>query len=85
MIVVKEILIIMWKRGVFGERMRDLVLSKVFNDNLAGAIGILKFGAKLHRLLFDLIYKSNHESLFYLAGIGDSKPGIVSLPLGGKP
>jgi len=76
MIVVKGILIIRGKRRVFGERMRDLVLSKVFNDNLAGAIGILKFGAKLHRLLFDLIYKSNPESLSCWAGIGDSKPAV---------
>jgi len=56
--------------------MGDLVLNKVFNDNLAGAIGILKFGAKLHRLLFDLIYKSNPESLPCWAGIGGSKPAV---------
>jgi len=72
-------------RGLY----RDLVLGKVFNADLVGAMNILKVGAKLRELmlgvktlfvklcnpirfkLFDLIYKSNPESLL---GIGDSMP-----------
>jgi IS605 OrfB family transposase len=77
-------------RGLY----RDLKLNKVFNADLVGAMNILKVGAKLRRLLFDmktlfvklcnpikfklfdLIYKSNPESLFIEAGIGASKPAV---------
>jgi IS605 OrfB family transposase len=77
-------------RGLY----KDLVLGKVFNADLVGAMNILKVGAKLRRLLmnlkilfiklcnpvklklFDLIYKSNPESLFIRAGIGDSRPAV---------
>jgi IS605 OrfB family transposase len=38
------------KRGLY----KDLVLNKVFNADLVGAINILKVGAKLRRLLFDV-------------------------------
>jgi IS605 OrfB family transposase len=37
-------------RGLY----KDLVLNKVFNADLVGAMNILKVGAKLRRLLFDL-------------------------------
>jgi IS605 OrfB family transposase len=37
-------------RGLY----KDLVLGKVFNADLVGAMNILKVGAKLHRLLFDV-------------------------------
>jgi len=37
-------------RGLY----KDLVLNKVFNADLVGAMNILKVGAKLYRLLFDL-------------------------------
>jgi len=75
-------------RGLY----KDLVLNKVFNADLVGAMNILKVGAKFHRLLFDLrtllvklcnpikfklwelIYRSNPESLLIRAGIGASKP-----------
>jgi transposase len=33
---------------------KDLVLGKVFNADLVGAMNILKVGAKLRRLLFDM-------------------------------
>jgi IS605 OrfB family transposase len=77
-------------RGLY----RDLKLNKVFNADLVGAMNILKVGAKLRRLLFDmktlfvklcnpikfklfdLIYKSNPESLFIEAGIGASKLAV---------
>jgi putative transposase len=77
-------------RGLY----RDVVLNKVFNADLVGAMNILKVGAKLRRLvfdlktlfiklcnpikfkLFDLIYKSNPESLFIRTGIGASKPVV---------
>jgi IS605 OrfB family transposase len=78
-------------RGLY----RDLVLNKVFNADLVGAMNILKVGAKLRRILFDLktlfvklcnpvkfklydlIYRSNPESLFIGTGIGDSKPAVM--------
>jgi putative transposase len=37
-------------RGLY----KDLVLGKVFNADLVGAMNILKVGAKLRRILFDL-------------------------------
>jgi len=76
------------KRGLY----KDLVIGKVFNADLVGAVNILKVGAKLRELmlsiktlfvklcnpvrfkLYDLIYKSNPESLLCWAGIGDSMP-----------
>jgi IS605 OrfB family transposase len=78
-------------RGLY----KDLVLNKVFNADLVGAMNILKVGAKLRRLLldmktlfiklcnpirfklWDLIYKSNPESLFIRTGIGVSKPAVM--------
>jgi len=77
-------------RGLY----KDLKLNKVFNADLVGAMNILKVGAKLRRLCFDmktlfvklcnpvkfklynLIYKSNPESLFIKTGIGASKPAV---------
>jgi IS605 OrfB family transposase len=77
-------------RGLY----KDLVLGKGFNADLVGAMNILKVGAKLRRLLFDLktlfvklcnpikfklfdlIYRSNPESLFIEAEIGDSKSAV---------
>jgi IS605 OrfB family transposase len=77
-------------RGLY----RDLVIGKVFNADLVGAMNILKVGAKLRRLLFDmkvlfiklcnpvkfklfdLIYRSNPESLLIKAEIGASKPAV---------
>jgi len=77
------------KRGLY----KDLVLGKVFNADLVGAMNILKVGAKLREVmlsiktlfvklcnpvkfkLFDLIYKSNPESL--KVGIGDSMPVVT--------
>jgi IS605 OrfB family transposase len=38
------------KRGLY----KDLVLNKVFNADLVGAMNILKVGAKLRKLLFDM-------------------------------
>jgi len=78
------------RRGLY----KDLSLGKVFNADLVGAMNILKVGAKLRGLLFnlktlfvklcnpvrlkmfDLIYKSNPESLF-IGEIGDSKPAMM--------
>jgi IS605 OrfB family transposase len=78
-------------RGLY----KDLRLNKVFNADLVGAMNILKVGAKLRRLwfdmktlfvklcnpvefrLWDLIYRSNPESLFIKAGIGASKPAVI--------
>jgi len=77
-------------RGLY----KDLVVGKVFNADLVGAMNILKIGAKLRRLLmdmkilfvklcnpvkfrlWDLIYRSNPESLLIKAGIGVSKPAV---------
>jgi IS605 OrfB family transposase len=78
-------------RGLY----KDLKLNKVFNADLVGAMNILKVGAKLRRLLFDmrtlfvklcnpvrfklfdLIYRSNPESLLIGVGIGASKPVMM--------
>jgi IS605 OrfB family transposase len=77
-------------RGLY----KDLVLGKVFNADLVGAMNILKIGAKLRRFLFDmktlfvklcnpikfklfdLIYRSNPESLLIRVEIGASKPAV---------
>jgi IS605 OrfB family transposase len=77
-------------RGLY----KDLVLGKVLNADLVGAMNILKVGAKLRRLLFDmktllvklcnpikfklfdLIYRSNPESLLIRVEIGASKPAL---------
>jgi len=77
-------------RGLY----KDLSLGKVLNADLVGAMNILRVGAKLRRLLFDLktllvklcnpvkfkmfdlIYRSNPESLFVME-IGDSKPVTI--------
>jgi len=79
------------KRGLY----KDLVLGKVFNADLVGAMNILKIGAKLREVmlsiktlliklcnpvrfkLFDLIYKSNPESLLARVGIGNSMPVLA--------
>jgi IS605 OrfB family transposase len=76
-------------RGLY----RDLVLNKVFNADLVGAMNILKAGAKLRRLLFDmktLFVKLCNPIRFklwdliyksnpksLLIGIGDSKPALM--------
>jgi IS605 OrfB family transposase len=77
-------------RGLY----KDLVIGKVFNADLVGAMNILKVGAKLRGLLmdiktlfvklcnpikfklFDLIYRSNPESLLIRVEIGASKPAV---------